>query len=71
MPVRKFRSVEEMDMPWREPGDPQLYAAIRRVWDFGQRSWPRVFPPGVHRYRSIVELNDATERWADANTPRP
>ncbi|MFZ2493515.1 MAG: hypothetical protein WA208_18710 [Thermoanaerobaculia bacterium] len=57
MPVRKFRSVEEMNQPvWRTPGDPALYRAIRDVWTLGQRTSSRRFRPGVHRYRSIDEM---------------
>ena len=67
MPVRKFRSVEEMETPWREPGDPALYRAIARVWDFGQRSGHRRFPAGLHRHHSLDEMNAATERWSDDN----
>jgi hypothetical protein len=64
MPVRRFRSVEELNQPrWREPGDPALYRAIESLWAAGQRSFERRFPPGVHRYRSIEELDAATERW--------
>ena len=64
MPVRKFRSVEEMEQPrWREPGDPALYQAIARVWAFGRKTAARRFPPGVYRHRSPEELNAQTERW--------
>ncbi len=70
MPVRKFRSVEEMKTIWRQPGDPRLYRAIEQVWRFGRRTVPRHFPPGVHRYRSIEELDAAVERWAQADTRR-
>ena len=71
MPVRKFRSVEEMETPWREPGDPDLYRTMARLWDFGQRSRRRHFPPGLHRYRSIEDLNARTEEWEAANMPTP
>jgi hypothetical protein len=64
MPVRKFRTVEEMERAcWRQAGDPALYRAIARVWAFGRRSGPRRFVPGVYRYRSLAELNAQTERW--------
>jgi hypothetical protein len=64
MPVRKFRTVEDMEQPeWRTPGDPELYRAIRRVWEFGRRSGPRRFASGVYRYGSLAELNAQTERW--------
>jgi hypothetical protein len=60
MPVRKFRSVEEMSQPvWREPGDPELYRAIKAVWEFGQRTSGKRFQPGVRRFRSIEEMSAA------------
>lgn len=62
MPVRKFRSVEEMNQPvWRAAGDPELYRAIQAVWDFGKRTSGRRFKPGVRRFRSIVEMSAARE----------
>ena len=71
MPVRKFRSVEEMNAPcWREPGDPLLYRAIAQVWTFGRRLVPRCFPPGVHRYRTIEDLDSAVEAWSIADFNR-
>jgi hypothetical protein len=67
MPIRKFRNAEQMNQPqWRQPGDPDLYRAIARLWAFGQRTSRRRFPPGVHRYRSIEELGAQTTRWNDA-----
>jgi hypothetical protein len=48
---------------WRRPGDPDLYRAIASVWDFGRRSRPRRFPPGVYRHRSMSDLNAQTEQW--------
>lgn len=67
MPVQRFKSAEEMNRPlWREPGDPALYRAIESLWSAGHRLRPRRYPPGVHRYRSIEEMNAATERWARA-----
>lgn len=64
MPVRRFRSVEEMSAPrWRQPGDPSLYRAIAAVWDFGRRTNPRRFPPGVHRYASVEALERQAETW--------
>lgn len=58
MPVRKFRSVEEMNQTvWRTPGDPLLYRAIRDLWTLGQRTSTKRFRPGVHRYRSIDDMH--------------
>jgi hypothetical protein len=57
MPVRKFRSIEEMKRPvWREPGSPELFKAIREVWAFGHRTSNRRFRPGVYRFRSVEEM---------------
>ena len=68
MPVRRFRSVEEMDGPrWYQPGDPALYRAMRRLWDLHQRLFQPRFPPGVHRHRSIEEMNAVQEQWDKAN----
>jgi hypothetical protein len=68
MPVRRFRSVEEMDgYRWHEPGDPALYRAIRRVWELGYRTLMPRFPPGVHRHRTMASLNALQDAWADAN----
>jgi len=67
MPVRKFRDVSEMeDAVWRERG-PDLFGAIRRVWDFAARTVELRFPPGVYRHRSIEEANAQSERWAQTN----
>jgi hypothetical protein len=63
MPVRKFRSVEEMNTPvWRCAGDPELFRAIASVWEFGRRSRSRAFLPGVRKFRSVVELKGSDPR---------
>jgi hypothetical protein len=63
MPVRKFRSVEEMNQPvWRNPGDPELYRAIAGLWEVGRRVQGRRFEPGVRRFRSIDELEAEADR---------
>lgn len=64
MPVRKFRDVSEMERTtWLEPGDPRLVRAIRYCWDLAERLSPVSLPPGVHKFRSVEEMNAATERW--------
>ena len=66
MPFRKFRSVEEMKAPhWREPGDPDLIRVLAALWDFGQRTSTRRYPPGVYKHASIEEMQLLQERWAD------
>lgn len=64
MPVRKFRTIDDMEQTkWREPGDPNLFRAIAAVWEFGRRSGRRRFPAGVYRHRSIADMDAQTERW--------
>ena len=64
MPVRRFRDLQQMeDALWREPGSPELFRAIERVWDFASRTCPRRFPPGVHRHRTIEEAQAQREAW--------
>ena len=60
MPVRKFRSIEEMNQAvWREPGDPSLEQAIRALWQLGKRTSRTRFRPGVYRFRTISEMQSA------------
>jgi hypothetical protein len=64
MPIRKFRHVGEMeDALWYERGDPALFAAIARVWDFAERTCRPRFPPGVYKHRSIEDM----DVWEEAN----
>jgi hypothetical protein len=68
MPVRKFRSVEEMDGPiWHAPGDAALSRAIRFVWGLAHRTTKPHFPPGVYKHRTIEDLNALRQAWDDAN----
>ena len=65
MPIRKFRSIEEMKAPrWREPGDPDLFRAMAALWEIGHRTRTRRYPPGVHKHASIEDMQLTQERWA-------
>lgn len=60
MPVRKFRSVEEMSqLVWRPAGDPALARAMAAVWAFGRRLSRPAFRPGVRKFRSVAEMKAA------------
>ena len=60
MPIRKFRSIEEMNqVQWRKPGSPELYEAIRSLWELGERTSKKHFRPGVYRYRTLEEMQAA------------
>jgi hypothetical protein len=66
MHFRKFRGIEEMKAPrWREPGDPELFRAMAGLWEIARRTRRRRYPPGVHRHRSIEEMQRVQEDWAD------
>jgi hypothetical protein len=68
MPVRKFKSLEEMeDSNWYEPGDPRLLSAIERVWRFARETCPVSIPPGVYHHRTIEEAQAQRELWEAAN----
>ena len=63
MPVKKFRTVEELNQPiWRRAGDPALFRAIAAVWNFGRLTRSRPIPPGVRKFRSISEMKDLSKR---------
>jgi hypothetical protein len=54
MPVRKYRSVEEMSGPPPvEPGSPDHWARVAIVWRRGWLLANRERVPGVYRYRAV------------------
>lgn len=67
MPVRKFRSIEEMnafDDERLRSDDPNLVSRIKAHWD----TWRDLLPPlnvpkGVYKFRSIEEMNAFTEKY--------
>jgi hypothetical protein len=64
MPVRKFRSIE--DMPgetWHAPGDPRLYRTLAQLWATSRQLCPRQFPAGVFKHRSIDDMNRQRDEW--------
>ncbi|MBP7866961.1 MAG: hypothetical protein KA419_13550 [Acidobacteria bacterium] len=68
MPVRKFRSLEDMKRErWHAPDDPVLPRILTGIWRFGRMTTGLHFPPGVYRHRTLEEMNALTDRWAEAN----
>jgi hypothetical protein len=58
VPVQKYRSVA--DMPRLERvADERLEAQIRAVWGRAFRLAPAFFTPGVRRFRSMHDANEA------------
>jgi hypothetical protein len=71
MPIRKFRSVEEMKCDlWYEPGDPRLWRAIEGVWDFALSASGLRFPPGVYKHRTLEESDRLRADWERASIER-
>ena len=74
MPVRKFRSIEEMnafDDEQLRRDDPNLVSRIKAHWD----TWQHLIPPlnvpkGVHKFRSIEEMNAFKERYENERIDR-
>jgi hypothetical protein len=67
MPVHKFRSIEGTPpVPWRRPGDPELYVALERLWETARRLCPRRFPSGVYKHRTMEEMNQQRQEWESA-----
>jgi hypothetical protein len=54
------------DTLWRERG-PALFLAMRRVWEFAERTVRPRFPHGVYRHHSVTDMNAQDEAWAQAN----
>jgi hypothetical protein len=75
MPVRKYRSIEEMNRDWRwnRAGDPAITRKIRGLWHFAEAAVQPVglcIPRGVHKYRSIEEANADRDRWEQERVDR-
>ncbi|MEA2162964.1 MAG: hypothetical protein QOK37_1091 [Thermoanaerobaculia bacterium] len=74
MPVRKFRSIEEMnafDLKQMRRDDPNLVRRIEAHWS----TWRNLVPPlntpkGVHKFRSIEEMHAFKERYRDERIAR-
>ena len=64
MPLRRYRSVEEMPSPmWSEPLDPDNLRRAGDVSALAARLHPRRFPVGLHKYRSVEDASEAREQW--------
>jgi hypothetical protein len=67
VPVRKFRSIEEMDAAsrdlWSDRLDEAYFDRLRRLWRRSVRLDPRTFPKGVIKYRSLDEAQADRDRW--------
>ena len=64
MPVRKFRSVEEIPpAPPGVPGDPRNLERAFSLIELCYHLNPWRFPPGVYKHRTIENLNRQRDAW--------
>lgn len=65
MPVRKYRSVEDMeDRFWIPPGTPEHRSAVQRVLDGVSFIAPRRhLPRGVFKFRSLDAAQMQRDEW--------
>lgn len=72
MPVRKFRSIEEMKAvsKWLPAGDPAIGRRFRHLCAFVSALPPMGAPRGVRKYRSIEEAHADRERWEQSRIER-
>jgi hypothetical protein len=64
MPLRKYRSIEEMPKPPRgRPFDPGNLAHALSLSELCYRLRPWRFPRGVHKHRSIEQANLQRKEW--------
>lgn len=67
MPVRKFRSVEDMESPpWGKRLDPKNLRLACDLSALAARLRPRRFPRGLHRYSSVEEAALRRAQWEAA-----
>lgn len=71
MPLRKYRSVEEMESPpWGKPLDPRNLRLACDLSAFATRLRRRRFPRGLHKYRSVEEASRRRAEWEAEREPR-
>lgn len=74
MPVRKFRTIEEMNAAdrerWLDCADPALADRIAAHWASWSRLVPSNRPRGVRKYRSIEQMNADHDRWKQDRVDR-
>lgn len=60
MPVRKFRSIDEMERPrLHEPGSVEAMQSMVRILELGARIRQVRYRPGVYKFRSAAEMSEA------------
>lgn len=62
MPIKRYRSIEEVPAPERrDPSDPEFLERLFAFLSSPPRRLPPLFEPGIYKYRSVEEANEARE----------
>lgn len=70
MPVFKYRRIEDMPESWRVDDTAMIGARLRTALGWSRVAGPLHFPRGVHKYRSIEEMQADRERWENERIAR-
>ncbi len=75
MPVRKFRTIEEMNeferQRWRNASPEQRTGRIFAIHELAHGTIPPLnLPKGVHKFRSIEEMNAFKDRYEQERAGR-
>lgn len=62
MPIERYRNIEEVPAPERrDPSDPRFLEQLFAFLSSPPRRLSPLFRPGVYKYRSMDEANEARE----------
>lgn len=70
MPVWKYRSIEEMPEAWVMNRHVPIGRRIRALMKLGNYAGPLEMPRGVHKFRSIEELQADRRKYERARIAR-
>lgn len=74
MPIRKFRSIEEMDQArhelWCDRPDAAYFERVGKLWELSSRVNPRTLPRGVFKFRSLQEAQAHRDRLLSEHVQR-
>lgn len=72
MSVQRFRSIEDMPKPWRDPDDPENLRIVAQMMALYRRLHQSEASrkPGVRRFETLQELNADRDDFYRRENPR-
>lgn len=65
MPIKKYRTIEEMNaddkMLWCDKPDDAYWRRLDNLWKRTKAIDPRKYPKGIFKFRTIEEMNEHRE----------